>query len=208
MQKLQPNALQLCAGFFLVLTILGTMAALGAQQAQKTAPTIKELLDADQKDRQGAMSLTQAQWKAISERDAERRKIVHQMLESGALKTGEDFEDASVIFQHGDNPQDYLLAHVLAVTAMAKGDANARWIAAATLDRYLQSIKQPQVFGTQYKWAEMKPKPHGATQAPYDKELLSDALRRESCVATYAAQQKNVAAMAQGKDFPSPDACP
>lgn len=65
------------------------------------------------------------------------------MLEAGALKTGEDFEDASVIFQHGDNPQDYLLAHVLAMAAMTKGDANARWIAAATLDRYLQSVKQP-----------------------------------------------------------------
>lgn len=208
MHKLERRNRQLCAGFFLLLMTLGTMAVLGAQKAQKTAPTINKLLDADQKDRQGAMSLSQAQWKVISERDAERRKIVHQMLESGALKTGEDFEDASVIFQHGDKPQDYLLAHVLATTAMAKGDANARWIAAATLDRYLQSIKQPQVFGTQYKWTEMNPKPHGATQAPYDKDLLSDALRRESCVATYAAQQKNVAAMAQGKDFPSPDGCP
>lgn len=209
MQKLKRRHQQLCAGFFLLLTAaLGTMATLGAQQGKKTAPTIKELLDADQADRRGAMSLSQAQWKAISDRDAQRRRIVHQMLESGTLKTGADFEDASVIFQHGDKPQDYLLAHVLAMTAMAKGDGEARWIAAATLDRYLQSIKQPQVFGTQYKWTEMKPKPHGATQAPYDKDLLSDALRRESCVATYAGQQKNVAAMAQGKDFPSPDGCP
>lgn len=208
MQKLERRNTQLYAGFFMVLMILGTMAAFAAQQTKKAAPTIKELLDADQADRRGAMSLSDAQWKAISDRDTERRRIVHQMLDSGALKTGEDFEDASVIFQHGDKPQDYLLAHVLATTAMAKGDANARWIAAATLDRYLQSIKQPQVFGTQYKWTEMKPKPHGATQAPYDKDLLSDALRRDSCVATYAAQQKNVAAMAQGKDFPSSDACP
>ncbi|HKF52051.1 MAG TPA: hypothetical protein VKB26_07040 [Candidatus Acidoferrales bacterium] len=208
MQTLKRRAWQVMAGLLLVLTAFGTMAALGRQQAPKAAPTIKELLDADQKDRQGAMSLSQAQWKAISDRDTERRRIVHQMLESGALKTGEDFEDASVIFQHGDKPEDYLLAHVLAITAMAKGDANARWIAAATLDRYLQSIKQPQVFGTQYKWTEMKPKPHGATQAPYDKDLLSDPLRRESCVATYANQQKNVEAMKQGKDFPSPDGCP
>jgi len=209
MQRPTWRTWQLWAGFFLVFTAaVGTIAALGAKQAKKTAPTIKELLDADQKDRQGAMSLSEAQWNAISDRDTERRRIVHQMLESGALKTGEDFEDASVIFQHGDKPQDYLLAHVLATTAMAKGDTDARWIAAATLDRYLQSIKQPQVFGTQYKWTEMKPNPHGATQAPYDKDLLSDALRRDSCVATYAAQQKNVAAMAQGKDFPSPDGCP
>jgi hypothetical protein len=31
-----------------------------------------------------------------------------------------------------------------------KSDLDARWIAAATLDRYLQRIGQPQVFGTQF----------------------------------------------------------
>ena len=40
----------------------------------------------------------------------------------------------------------------LALAAMEKGDAAARWIAAATLDRYLQKVQQPQVFGTQYRW--------------------------------------------------------
>lgn len=194
-------------------TAMGTGALLKAQQVKKqqnaTAPsTIKQLVDADQKDRQGAMSLTPEQWRKIGERDEERRREAHKLLDSGALKTGEDFEDASLIFQHGDTPQDYLLAHILAMAAMARGDANARWIAAATLDRYLQTVKQPQVFGTQYKWTEMKPKPHGATQEPYDTKLVSDALRREFCVATYANQQKNVEAMKEGKDFPLPDGCP
>jgi len=170
--------------------------------------TIKQLFDADQNDRRGAMSMTPEQWKKISERDAERRREAHKLLDSGALKTGEDFEDASFIFQHGDTPQDYLLAHILAMAAMEKGDAQARWIAAATLDRYLQAVKQPQVFGTQYKWTEMKPKPHGATQEPYDKTVVSDVLRREFCVTSQLGQQKNVAAMAIGKDFPSPDGCP
>ena len=175
--------------------------------SRTTAATIKQLFNEDQKDRQGVMSLGPEQWKKISERDAERRREAHKLLDAGALKTGEDFEDASFIFQHGDTPQDYLLAHILAMAAMEKGDAQAHWIAAATLDRYLQTIKQPQVFGTQYKWTQMKPKPHGATQAPYDRALVSDALRKTFCVTTQAGQQKNVAAMAQGKDFPSPDGC-
>ena len=198
----------------LVLLALGLTLTTGemlrAQQEQKSAalPSIKQLADEDQKDRQGAMAMSTAQWKKIGERDAERRREAHKLLDAGTVKTGQDFEDASLIFQHGDTPQDYLLAHVLAMAAMSKGDTAARWIAAATLDRYLQSVKQPQVFGTQYMWKEMKPKPHGATQAPYDKDLVSDALRREFCVATYRSQQKNVAAMAQGKDFPSPDGCP
>ena len=192
----------LCAGAMLT--------AQQAKQGQKapSQATIKQLFEEDQNDRRGAMSITPEQWKKIGERDAERRQEVHKMLDSGALKTGEDFEDASIIFQHGDRPRDYLLAHVLAMAAMEKGDAQARWIAAATQDRYLQAVKQPQVFGTQYKWTEMKPKPHGATQEPYDKAVVSDALRREFCVSTYAGQQKNVAAMAVGKDFPSRDGCP
>lgn len=187
--------------------VLKTQAAKQEQKASSQA-TIKQLFDEDQKDRQGAMSLGPKQWKKISARDAERRREAHKMLDAGTLKTGEDFEDASFIFQHGDTPQDYLLAHILAMAAMEKGDAQARWIAAATLDRYLQAVKQPQVFGTQYKWTEMKPKPHGASQEPYDTKLVSDALRRDFCVSTYAGQQKNVAAMAQGKNFPSPDGCP
>jgi hypothetical protein len=38
--------------------------------------------------------------------------------------------------------------HVPAVTAVAKGSAAAKWLAAVTMDRYLQTINQPQVFGT------------------------------------------------------------
>lgn len=186
---------------------LGAAAVLKAQQQQSTS-SIKELFDADQKDRQGTMSMSQEQMQKMSERDTERRRLAHQLLDSGALKTGEDFEDASVIFQHGDKPQDYMLAHVLAIAAVAKGDAGARWIAAATLDRYLQSLKQPQVFGTQYDFTHPETGKQTVTQEPYDKNMLSDALRREFCVTSYAGQQKNVAALNQGKDFPSPDGCP
>src|SRR2546421_6408254 len=82
--------------------------------------------------------------------DAVRRKRAHELLDQGVLQTGADFFDAAVIFQHGNKPDDYLLAHVLAMVAVAKGNLGARAISAATLDRYLQSIDEPQVFGTQY----------------------------------------------------------
>jgi len=38
--------------------------------------------------------------------------------------------------------RDYLLAHVLASVAVAKGDSKSLWISAASLDRYLQLIGQ------------------------------------------------------------------
>ncbi|HXZ26695.1 MAG TPA: hypothetical protein VEG08_01725 [Terriglobales bacterium] len=168
------------------------------------ASPVHALYEEDQKDREPRVG--QIDWNKVAPRDAQRRKQTHQMLEAGALKTGQDFEDASTIFQHGDTPQDYLLAHILALAAMEKGDAKARWIAAATLDRYLQKVQQPQVFGTQYRWDG--PSPTAATQQPYDTDFLSDATRRQFCVSTYADQQRNLEAMRQGKDWPSPDHCP
>jgi hypothetical protein len=41
-----------------------------------------------------------------------------------------------VVFKHGEGSNDILLAHVLAVTAIGKGDLDARWLAAAALDRF------------------------------------------------------------------------
>jgi hypothetical protein len=46
-------------------------------------------------------------------------------------------KEASFIFQHGNTVEDCLFAHVLAMEALVKGDESAKWIAAATLDRYL-----------------------------------------------------------------------
>jgi hypothetical protein len=82
--------------------------------------------------------------------DVARRQRASQLLNQGVLQTGEDFHDAAFIFQHGDKADDYLLAHVLAMMAVSKGDQRSRWLAAATLDRYLQMIGQPQIFGTQF----------------------------------------------------------
>ncbi len=194
-------------GLPLAVLAFGTFVVRGAQEVEKNPPSIHQLFEQDQKDRENAMAATAEKWKEITAHDVERRRLTRQLLESGALRTGQDFRDASFIFQHGDTPQDYLMAHILAMAAMSKGDASARWIAAATLDRYLQSVKQPQVFGTQYRWENPGPKPRDATQAPYDKDLLSDALRREFCVSSYAGQQQNIKALNLGKDFPSPDGC-
>ena len=71
-----------------------------------------------------------------------------QMLDQGLLHSGNDFHAAAFVFQHGDVPNNYLLAHVLAMAAQAKEQVpNAGWIAMATLDRYLQKVGQAQVMG-------------------------------------------------------------
>jgi hypothetical protein len=186
----------------LALVSVLTPVLLRAQQPPPSTPSIHQLYEEDQKDREAE----NPDWGNVNVHDKQHRELVRKMLHAGVLKTGQDFEEAAFIFQHGDTAQDYMLAHILAMSAMAKGRTRARWIAAATLDRYLQSIKQPQVFGTQYKWDG--PSRKDATQQPYDQGLVSDALRKEFCVTSFANQQHNLEAARREKDFPFPDRCP
>jgi hypothetical protein len=155
------------------------------EEAVASNPEMKKIYDADQQGRQNFLSLTPEQQSRLTKDDEERRRQTQQLLTSNQLHTAEDFRFAAFVFQHGSKPDDFLLAHTLASVAVAKGDAEALWIAAATLDRYLQSVGKPQIYGTQFK-----PLPHkNFTQEPYKRELISDALRRHLGVPALAAQQ-------------------
>lgn len=106
------------------------------------------IFDADQADRQRGPNID---WKIVGPADQRRQARTQAMLDAGLLHSGEDYYHAAFVFQHGSEPGDYLKAHALAVIAAARGKPSAAWIAAATLDRYLQSIGQPQVYGTQFQ---------------------------------------------------------
>jgi len=136
------------------------------------------------KEDQRVRTVGKIDWEMVNKTDAERREQTRRLLAIGSLHTGKDFEEAAFVFQHGDSAGDYLLAHTLAMVAVSKGDATAVWIAAATLDRYLWKVGQKQVLGTQYSGdAE-----HEFTQEPYDRELVSDALREQLGVPSQALQ--------------------
>jgi hypothetical protein len=133
-----------------------------------------------------------------------RRAEIRNLLAEGKITSGEDFSDAALIFQHGQTPDDFLFAHVLAVEGLIRGGSADKWIVAATLDRYLQSVNRPQVFGTQYpgdKAAGNTPKPQvdphvlniQRTQQPYDPRLLPDSMRQDFCVPDVSQQEKNLA---------------
>lgn len=143
---------------------------------------MKRIFDEDQRVRQTWPNID---WPAVNKSDALRRAATMKLLNAGTLRSGEDFTWAAFIFQHGSSPDDYLLAHTLAIVAIRKGYSDATWIAAATLDRYLQSIKQPQIYGTQFQ----TPKGIPASQEPYNRTLIPDALRRLLEVPDLAAQQ-------------------
>jgi hypothetical protein len=138
-----------------------------------------------------------------------RRAEIRKLLEEGQITSGEDFSDAALIFQHGQTPDEFLFAHVLAVEALMRGGSADKWIAAATLDRYLHAVNQPQVFGTQYpgdKSVGNTPKPQvdprvmniQRTQQPYDAKLIPDSVRQDFCVPDVNQQEKNLAIFNSG----------
>ncbi|HZU24271.1 MAG TPA: hypothetical protein VFA04_02045 [Bryobacteraceae bacterium] len=142
------------------------------------------IYDEDQKAR---MAPT-IDWAIVDKADAGRREQTRKLLASGALHTGGDFEHAAFIFQHGGSADDYLLAHTLALIAVSKGQPTAIWIAAATLDRYLQTIGRKQVYGTQF----LKNAQQEWTQEPYDRTLISDPLRQQLGVSPQALQSRQL----------------
>ncbi len=123
--------------------------------------------------------------------DTARRERTRALLDGGQLTTAEDYYAAAFVFQHGDKPDDYLLAHTLALAAAARGRKDASWIAAATLDRYLQAIGQKQVYGTQWRSQENRE----LTREPYDRALIPDSLRTALGVPVQAEQDKRLAEM-------------
>ena len=139
----------------------------------------------DQADRTGPGPID---WTKVGPRDEQRRVATRKLLDAGALHTGEDFRHAAFVFQHGATPDDYLLAHTLAMVAVGKGDRSGLWIASATLDRYLNHIKQPQIYGTQFTSLDGAP----MSQDPYNRELVPDALRRELGVPALAQQAEQL----------------
>jgi hypothetical protein len=170
----------------LALLLLGSLGASPSAADGKTGPAtnaeMTAIFDADQKARQGP----DIDWAVIAPQDAERRKRTQALLDAGALASGDDFFHAAFVFQHGASPDDYLKAHLLATLAAARGSARATWIAAATLDRYLQETGKPQVLGTQFRTG-----PDGrTTQEPFDRTLASDALRTALGVPVLAAQEE------------------
>jgi hypothetical protein len=198
----------------MLVTVLFAVGILSWSQTPERHTDVHGLYLQDQSDRGVGTDKAALGWQELVKRDTARRQRVHEMIASGALSTAQDFHDAAFIFQHSVETENYppskvaddlLLAHVLASVAVAKGDRTSLWISAASLDRYLQSIGRPQIFGTQYSSKDDQP----YTQEPYSRALLPDALRLVFCVPGSAQQAQNLKAFNAGQ-YPAgilPEGC-
>ncbi|MBD7941266.1 hypothetical protein [Brevundimonas guildfordensis] len=115
--------------------------------------------------------------------DARRQADVRRLLAAGQVRSGADYARAAFILQHGARADDYLLAHALATAALSQGHADAAWIAAASLDRYLQATGRPQIYGTQFVQTGA-----GTTRGAFDSDFMPDSLRRDTRVLPLAEQ--------------------
>ncbi|MGA7063364.1 MAG: hypothetical protein WBY69_19305 [Candidatus Acidiferrales bacterium] len=169
--------------------------------AKQSVPTVPNLPDVnpqllqlaiqDQSDRGNDLfsgkQLKPPQNLNVPKRDAERQAKVRALLAEGEINSGRDYYFAALIFQHSETSENQLLAHILAVTSVAKGNKSGGWLSAATLDRYLWSINRPQVFGTQYQTgADNKD-----TMEPYNRNAIPDKIRAIWGVNPLAEQEKD-----------------
>lgn len=114
-------------------------------------PALQALMEQDQAARSGGT----IDWKKVTEEDTVRRAEVMKLVASGALMTADDYFNAALIFQHGQQPEDIRMAFSLSTIAIKLDPENkrARWLSAASWDRILMQLDKPQWYGTQFRKA-------------------------------------------------------
>ena len=120
----------------------------GAEQA------LLKIFEADQKDRDELMkgnTFHRELWPSVAQHDADHRRTVLRMLQRHEVRSANELYLAAFVFQHGQCPEDFRLASTLAQAAIERGSEKAKWLYAASLDRYLLMTNQPQKFGTQFR---------------------------------------------------------
>lgn len=147
-----------CVMFLLVAWELGLRPFFNNSiNAQSTPPIaakdneeLARLYTEDQSDREPKEGQS-INWALVGPRDKKRLERVREMYQGDKLATGPDYYYSAMILQHSSTATDYLLAHELCVVAISMGESRTKWLAAASEDRFLQSIGRSQRFGTQYK---------------------------------------------------------
>ncbi len=118
-----------------------------------TSGKIKELLDADQNDREsprfGGLN-ERKRWAIIKKGDVARIKKAELILKSKPKLKGVDCFRIAIVFQHGGSAKYIRKAKILAEKGMKMGYKPSKWLYAAATDRLLIMEGRKQKFGTQY----------------------------------------------------------
>jgi hypothetical protein len=184
-----------------VLTLSAGLLVSRSSSADSNAE-LERMYQEDQSDRE-SRSGEPINWIVVNQRDATRLARALELYRAGELQSGEDLYRVAMILQHGDQPEHYLLAHELCVTAVfahgAEGGSwirSAKWLAAASEDRFLRSIGRKQRFGTQYRsddvevsLEEIDGQITDSIRAQWSVPSLDEARKREASLSESALQE-------------------
>jgi len=163
---------------------------------------LQDLFRADQAERKNHPDYGTPEYWALRGRDTERRKRLQIIVESGGLKEPEDYYYAAWILNHGESVEEIWQAHILAMRAADLGFRKARWLTAATYDRWLMYQGKPQKYGTQIV-------PDGKKQRLWDVEsATSDAERAEWDVPSLAEMERRAEEVTRTEPMPPMDTAP
>ncbi|MRW92793.1 hypothetical protein GJ699_22600 [Duganella sp. FT80W] len=172
-----------------VVVLLSSITMCAGAAPVTVSEELAQMFEADQSDR-NVVPGGQLDWEAINNRDEQRELRVKQLIAAGQLATGADYYHAAMVLQHAFEPEDALLAHDLCVIAIGKGEQRAKWLAAASMDRFLMRVGRPQRYGTQFQ-SRMNRPPHLVAVDPN----VPDAVRRELNVPTLDEAKQREAEM-------------
>ena len=143
------------------------------------------LYKADKHERLNQPKVNTPEYKAMRGRDLERRERVMEIFAANELHTAEDHYHAAWIMNHGDMPDDARNAHMLALRSSDSGYRAARWLAAATYDRWQMYQGKPQKYGTNYVYDgrrdrlwDVDPQTTDEERATWDVPPLAEQLRK------------------------------
>ncbi len=146
---------------------------------------LQQLFQADQNARKNHPSFGTPEYDAFCTRDAQRRQRVTEIIAAGEAHAPEDFYYAALVLHHGGDTDEIRRAHTLAQQAAEMSYQPARWLTAATLDRWLMVQGKPQKYGTQivpdggrYRVWDVEPATRDSERAQWDVRPLEQQIRR------------------------------
>jgi tetratricopeptide (TPR) repeat protein len=171
----------------LLVTIIGIVSCNFKKDiTQETILDNEELIEifkSDQADRTQHID-----WNIIQKNDSLREARVYELLDSNKVRTSTDYNNAALIFHHGEDSVAYGMALKLMKKSIELDSTRNKWLLAVITDRYLLSINKPQVYGTQYKRLE----DGTVLREEMDSTKITDAERIEFGVETLAEQREKI----------------
>ena len=140
---------------FLLLIVVGCQVNDDAYPVITDHVLLRALYEDDQEARNNitlGARITPEEVAAFARADSLRRVQVDSVVALGELLSANDYYHAAMIYQHGGDSLFYSKAYEMSSKAVELDSTHkeAKWLSAASWDRYLISIGKPQWYGTQF----------------------------------------------------------